>query len=89
MKEMTVGAATHDWMGATFRIVTSRTDSGGAIGVVDSTAPVGFGPPRHIHTAEDEVLIVLTGEVEWVLGDASGRAGLGAALFIRRGTEHT
>lgn len=88
MKDMTFGAITHHWMGATFRIVTSRADSGGSIGVFDSTAPVGFGPPRHIHTAEDEVLMVLTGEIEWVLGDETGHAGPGEALYIPRGTEH-
>ncbi len=88
MKDMTFGAPTHHWMGATFRIVTSHTDSGGTVGVFDSTAPVGFGPPRHIHLAEDEVLMVLTGEIEWLLDGATGRAGPGDALFIPRNTEH-
>ena len=43
MKDMSFGILTHHWMGATFRVVTSSADSAGAVAVVDSTAPIGFG----------------------------------------------
>ena len=76
-------------MGTTYRVTTSRHDSGGAISVVDSVAPAGFGPPRHIHGAEDEVLFVLTGRIRWWLAGKTGFCGPGESVFIPRGVEHT
>ena len=48
-----------------------------------------MGPPRHIHHAEDETFVVLSGEVEfWVAGERLLR-GPGEAAFVPRGVEHT
>ncbi len=88
MKDLVTDPATHVWMGTTFRTLTGPADSGGIFSVIDSTAPVGFGPPRHVHTGEDEVLVILGGEIDWWLSGTSGHAGPGEALFIPRGAEH-
>jgi quercetin dioxygenase-like cupin family protein len=72
--------ATHLWMGTTYRVITSLQDGGGVISVADSTSPAGFGPPRHMHSGEDEALVVLSGALEWWLE--------GETVFIPRGAEH-
>jgi quercetin dioxygenase-like cupin family protein len=36
--------------------------TGGKLSVFQATMPEGFSPPRHIHTREDEVFLVLEGE---------------------------
>jgi quercetin dioxygenase-like cupin family protein len=80
---------TLEWAGVTFRTVVSTAETGGTMAVVDSTAPAGFGPGRHVHAAEDETFLVLTGEMEfWVAGRRFCK-GPGEAAFIPRGVEHT
>jgi quercetin dioxygenase-like cupin family protein len=60
----------------------------GALSVFRATLPEGSGPPRHIHTHEDEVMLVLEGEV---LFEADGErviAGPGASVYLPRGGTH-
>jgi quercetin dioxygenase-like cupin family protein len=78
-----------EWLGVTYRTILATADSGGAMSIVDSVSPPGSGPPRHIHHAEDETFVVLTGEVEFLLDGARFRRGAGETAFIPRGKEHT
>jgi quercetin dioxygenase-like cupin family protein len=78
-----------EWAGTTFRTMVSTAETGGTMAVVDSTAPAGFGPPRHIHAAEDETFLILTGEMEFWVAGRTFRRGPGQAAFIPRGVEHT
>jgi Cupin domain len=51
--------------------------------------PEGFSPPRHIHTREDEVFLVLEGDASF---DVDGRrllAGPGTSVYMPRGVPHT
>lgn len=57
--------------------------------IVDSLSPAGSGPPRHVHEAEDEVFVVLSGRCEFWLAGKSFIRGPGEAAFIPRGVEHT
>ena len=51
--------------------------------------PEGFSPPRHIHTREDEVFLVLEGEA-WFDVDGERRlAGPGTSVYMPRGVPHT
>jgi mannose-6-phosphate isomerase-like protein (cupin superfamily) len=70
-----------------FLIPSEVTD--GKLSVFRATMPEGFSPPRHIHTREDEVFLVLDGEVSF---DIDGRrlvAGPGTAVYMPRGVPHT
>ena len=88
MKDMS-SAETLNWNGTTYKTILTPEASGGAMSIVDSVSPPNSGPPRHIHHAEDEVFVILTGEVElWINGETS-YAGPGDTAFIPRGTEHT
>ena len=77
------------WNGSSYRTILTRVASQGAMSIVDSTTPSSEGPPRHIHHAEDEIIVVLTGEIEvWIEGETT-RIGPGEAGFIPRGKSHT
>ena len=77
------------WAGSTYRTILSLEASNGAMSIVDSTTDVGSGPPRHVHANEDEIFVVLSGEIElWKAGELS-RIGPGETGFIPRGMEHT
>lgn len=49
----------------------------------------GEGPPRHIHTHEDETIYVLSGQVEAECGDDVLRGAAGSSMFLPRGRMHT
>jgi hypothetical protein len=51
--------------------------------------PEGFSPPRHIHTREDEVFLVLDGEVWFDVDGQHHLAGPGASAYMPRGVPHT
>jgi quercetin dioxygenase-like cupin family protein len=48
------------------RIRIGPADSGGQLTILDYRAPAGFGPPRHLHHREDEVIELIEGQaVVW------------------------
>lgn len=77
------------WLGTQYRITVDRQDSGGIVGMFESTVPAGEGPPIHIHHNEDEVIHVLEGEYEFWLDGAIFRSGPGVSVFLPRGVPHT
>lgn len=84
--------ATNDtliWQGVRYRTILATDDTGGAMCIIDSVSPPGSGPPRHVHEAEDESFVILSGEVLLWIGGETRRLGPGEAAFIPRGVEHT
>ncbi|HKY65187.1 MAG TPA: cupin domain-containing protein [Acidimicrobiales bacterium] len=63
-------------------------ETGGSIGILEATTPPGFGPPRHVHHANDELFYVLEGTFAFLLGDQVVQAGPGSLVFVPRGTVH-
>ncbi|GGL67753.1 cupin domain-containing protein [Wenxinia marina] len=89
MLDSRLGPGSLDWNGTLYRTILSTADTGGAMSVTDSVSPPRSGPPRHVHHAEDETFVVLTGEVEfWLEGERFVR-GPGETAYILRGREHT
>lgn len=77
------------WAGSTYRTILKTADTQGAMAIVDSTTEPGMGPPLHVHDAEDETFVVLSGEVEFMLDGTRFRRSAGGTAFIPRGAEHT
>ncbi|WP_316012956.1 cupin domain-containing protein [Roseobacter sp. HKCCA0434] len=82
-------AETLEWLGTSYKTILKPEDSGGAISIVDSTSPPQSGPPRHIHHAEDETFVILTGECRVWMEGKERTLQAGRSVFIPRGTEHT
>ena len=61
----------------------------GELSVFQATMPEGFSPPRHIHTREDEVFLVLDGEVWFDIDGERQLVGPGASVYMPRGVPHT
>lgn len=64
-------------------------DYGSALTATEFVAPRSFGPPLHVHDDEDEILVVLEGEVRCVSGDVSGVARAGATVFLPHAVPHS
>ena len=84
-----IASAEMNWNGTTYRTILTAEASGGQMSVVDSVSPPQSGPPRHIHHAEDETFVLLSGECEFWLSGETRTAGAGETVFVPRGTEHT
>lgn len=89
MQQSILGPEAIEWMGVSYRTILSGKDSGGAMSVLDSVSPPGSGPPRHVHGAEDEAFIVLSGECEFWIAGRGLICGPGETAYVPRGTEHT
>jgi quercetin dioxygenase-like cupin family protein len=70
-----------------FLIPSEITD--GKLSVFRATMPEGFSPPRHIHTREDEVFLVVDGDVCFDLDGDRRFAGPGTTVYMPRGVPHT
>lgn len=89
MKDLHDDPGAIQWMGVHYKTLLASEATGGAMSIVDSVGNPGDGPPRHVHAAEDEAFVMLTGRCRyWVAGRQFER-GPGETAFVPRGTEHT
>src|SRR6516225_9535706 len=75
-------------LGTTMRLMATGANSGGRFTVGEQVTPVGWGPPRHIHSREDEIFYVLEGTYEVHCGDARRILPAGACAVLPRGIPH-
>jgi len=67
----------------------SGAQTGGRFALVQTSERRGQEPPRHVHEHEDELLYVLEGQLEVVVGEARQAVAAGAAVLLPRGIEHS
>ncbi len=72
-------------------LATIKVEAGadGSMSAVEFVAPRGFGPPLHSHQDEDELVVVLDGEIAFRSGDQETIGTAGACAFLPRGIPHT
>lgn len=71
---------------ATTKVASARS---GSMGAVEFRAPRDFGPPVHLHDDEDELIVVLDGEIAFRSGDVETIGRAGATAFLPRGIPHS
>jgi quercetin dioxygenase-like cupin family protein len=71
-----------------YTFLVTGAESGGAYFAMQALVPPGGGPPRHIHTREDETFYLLQGNVEFLLGEQTVVAGPGDFVNVPRGIVH-
>lgn len=64
-------------------------DTGGVYSLFETTYPPGQGPPRHVHSREDESYYVLDGAFDVQVGDQSVTATRGWFGFGPRDVPHS
>lgn len=62
---------------------------GGSLVAVEANAPKGFGPPLHSHDHEDEIIVVLDGEVRFECGGEAKTVGAGGLAYFPHRQPHT
>lgn len=63
-------------------------ETGGAYSVLEVIVPPGAGTPPHVHHREDELFLVLEGEVEFIADGQSRRAKPGTWALLPRDLPH-
>ncbi len=74
--------------GGHFSYKLRKDESNGSLGIMEVALEKGTGPPRHIHPNEDDVYLVLEGELTFTVGGETRAVGPGGVVFIPRGTPH-
>jgi mannose-6-phosphate isomerase-like protein (cupin superfamily)/catechol 2,3-dioxygenase-like lactoylglutathione lyase family enzyme len=70
----------------TFKAVSEET--GGEYSLYELTVPPQLGAPPHIHHRETEAYYMLDGEVEFLKGERTVRAGVGQFVHVPNGVVH-
>ena len=65
------------------------SDAGASMTAIEFTQPKGFGPPLHVHETEDELMIILEGEIAFRSGDDEYIGTAGATAWLPHGVPHT
>lgn len=77
------------WLvGDAITVKVGSEDTDGAFAIVEESTPPQGGPPPHLHQQAGEVLSVLEGEVEFLVGERPIRADTGSCAYIPRRTLH-
>lgn len=86
---MSQSGTVHHWNGTSYRTILSTAETGGAMCIVYGEAGASSGPPAHVHANEDEIFIVLEGEVEFEVGTRRFVCGPLGTAFVPRGQVHS
>lgn len=72
-------------------LATTKVTAGqaGTMTAIEFFAPRGFGPPLHVHDDEDEILVLLDGEMSFTSGEVDGVATTGGVAWLPHGRPHT
>ena len=82
------GGPTFTMLGTTMRLIATAADTKGGYTVIEQVTPHGWGPPRHIHSREDEIFFILEGTYELHVGDDRRTVSAGASAILPRNIPH-
>jgi quercetin dioxygenase-like cupin family protein len=82
------GGHSFSMLGTSMRFITTAASTGGRYTVLEQVTPPGWGPPRHIHSREDEIFYILEGSYELHVGDERRTVSAGASAILPRGIPH-
>lgn len=81
LDDLDMGGGSRLWLKVT------GEQSRGLVTVIEGVVEHG-GPPLHVHDAEDEVVVVLAGQLDYRVGDERGRLNPGGLLWFPRQVPH-
>jgi quercetin dioxygenase-like cupin family protein len=75
-------------LGGLMSIRATAGDTDGVLSVVEQRARRGYGTPPHVHSREDETLVVLDGEISYTVSGRDGVLRAGQSAFLPRHRPH-
>jgi mannose-6-phosphate isomerase-like protein (cupin superfamily) len=83
------GGQARSAFGSTALFKLEGRHTGGALCLAIATTPAGVGPPPHVHRRDDELFVVVEGELSFLTGTGWVAAPQGSVVFVPRGVPHT
>ncbi|HEX2134895.1 MAG TPA: cupin domain-containing protein [Microvirga sp.] len=75
--------------GTEMAVKTDGSRTGGSAAAVEATVKPGSGPPKHVHSREDEIFYIIEGRFRLWRGEETLDVGEGAVAFLPRNVPHT
>ena len=77
------------YIGHLMSTLISSKDTNGSFSLIHGYEIKGLEPPPHIHTKEDESFYLLSGEINYAVGDEVFKAKKGDWIFLPRMIQHS
>jgi mannose-6-phosphate isomerase-like protein (cupin superfamily) len=77
------------WLGSLTLAKLRGADTSQGMDIVDHRVPAGYAPPPHVHSDQDEVFYVISGQFDVRCGDQRWDAGAGTLVFLPRRVPHS
>src|SRR5262249_2246972 len=74
--------------GLNIDVLLTTEATGGATSVILAWHKPGEGPPDHVHFKQGEILFIIEGLYEVIVGDEAAKVGPGSIVFIPRNVVH-
>jgi quercetin dioxygenase-like cupin family protein len=75
--------------GDVLTVLLGGDQTGGTLTVMSDVTPPGGGPPLHVHHGEDELFLVIEGQISYFVDGNWTEVGVGGAVYLPRGAVHT
>lgn len=75
--------------GNVLSVMLSGEQTGGTLSIMSELTPPGAGPPLHRHNREDEIFIVIEGQISYFANDVWSEVGPGGLVYLPKGAAHT
>src|SRR6476660_95761 len=76
-------------VGDVYRFLVTGDNTHGTYAIWEAIVPPGGGPPRHVHSREEEGFYILEGEITFHIGEQRLIAGTGMFANVPVGTPHS
>lgn len=77
------------YIGHLLSVLISSKDTGGSFSLIHGYEIQGLEPPPHTHTKEDESFYLISGEIDYIVGDKTLEAKAGNWVFLPRNIQHS
>jgi len=77
------------YIGHLLSVLLKSADTNGLFALLKMTEIKGLEPPPHIHTREDEIFLLLDGEIEFSVKNETYHAVEGDTMFLPRNIQHS
>lgn len=75
--------------GNVLSVMLSGEQTGGTLSIMSELTPPGAGPPLHRHSREDEIFIVIEGQISYFANAVWSEVGPGGLVYLPKGAAHT
>ena len=75
--------------GNILHVLLNSEQTGGTIAVMLETTPPGGGPPTHFHNNEDEIFLVIDGQISYFAEGQWTEVGVGGVVYLPTGVIHS